>query len=44
MKAWRIFPETIKQFERDNLISESVPPLVRAFGLRAKDLKKDKSL
>ena len=40
MKAWEIFPETIKQFERDDLISESVPPFGACFWIEGERLEK----
>lgn len=33
MKSWGIFPETINQFRKDNLVSESLPPFGACFWL-----------
>lgn len=33
MKKWGIYPDTIKQFEEDGLVSESAPPLGACFWL-----------
>lgn len=33
MKAWGIFPETIDQFRKDDLVSESLPPMGACFWL-----------
>ena len=38
MKMWGIFPHTIKQFEKDNLVSESAPPLGACFWLNDEQL------
>lgn len=39
MKSWGIFPDVIKQFEKDNLVSESAPPVGACFWLN-EDQKK----
>lgn len=40
MKQWGIFPETIKQFEKDDLISESLPPVGACFWLNGEQLQR----
>lgn len=38
MKSWGIFPETIKQFDRDGLLSESTPPAGACFWVQDEQL------
>lgn len=38
MKAWGIFAPTIKQFEKEDLVSESAPPLGACFWLNDEQL------
>ena len=40
MKKWGIFGETIKQFEKDDLVSESRPPVGACFWLDAEQKKR----
>lgn len=40
MKKWGIFGETIKQFEKDDLVSESRPPVSACFWLDAEQKKR----
>lgn len=40
MKLFGIFPETIKQFEEDDLISESAPPLGACYWVNEEQLKR----
>ena len=40
MKKWGIFGETIKQFEKDDLVSESRPPVGACFWLDAGQKKR----
>lgn len=40
MKQWKIFPETIRQFENDGLVSESDPPLGACFWLNDEQKKR----
>lgn len=40
MKKWGIYGETIKQFEKDNLVSESRPPFGACFWLDAEQKKR----
>lgn len=42
MKAWEIFPGTVKQFERDNKLSESQPPMGACFWVEGEQLKRVK--
>ena len=43
MKAWGIFDQTIKQFEKENLVSESCPPLGACFWIEGEQLDRVKS-
>ncbi|MBQ8133554.1 MAG: hypothetical protein IJ711_00055 [Lachnospiraceae bacterium] len=43
MKKWGIFPDTIKQFENDNLVSESAPPVGACFWLNDEQKARVKS-
>ncbi len=40
MKAWGIYPPTIRQFEQQNLISESAPPLGACFWVEGEQLQR----
>lgn len=33
MRMWKIYPETVRQFEKDDLVSESAPPVGACFWL-----------
>lgn len=39
MKKWGIYPETIKQFENDDLINESMPPVGACFWIEGESLE-----
>lgn len=38
MKEWGIFPQTIKQFEKEGLISESAPPFGACYWIEGEQL------
>lgn len=40
MKKWGIYPETIRQFENDDLISESIPPVGACFWVNGEQLER----
>lgn len=40
MKMWGIFPETVKQFKNDDLISESIPPVGACFWIEGEQLER----
>lgn len=40
MKKWGIFPETVKQFKNDDLISESTPPVGACFWIEGEQLER----
>lgn len=40
MKEWGIFPQTIKQFENEGLISESAPPFGACYWIEGEQLER----
>lgn len=40
MVLWGIFPETVRQFEKDGLISESIPPVGACFWVEGEQLER----